>query len=231
MARSCSCCTSHAVSLRHSGAYRCDLSTGGMTPCMPCSFGLLPHPRSGACTLPNGSLGVTVSVRWIPVVTAAYGTRVAPPPERQCSHLTPTSQLDRRVRPVSGEQLLVGKSPIGLAAAGWETRTPGRPSPRSESGAYRRSDLRFLQTSGDHSCPLLSVGRPSAADPYGPSGSGRGGLWHCRGPRQDRIGRPTKSGRWAVGSWAEGTLCASGGLPILPNSTTSGGGKDGSQWR
>jgi hypothetical protein len=50
-----------------------------LTPCMPCSFGLLPHPRSGTGAQPDGPLEVTVSVRWIPLVTAAYGTRVARP--------------------------------------------------------------------------------------------------------------------------------------------------------
>ena len=47
--------------------------------CMPCSFGLLPHPRSGTRVQSNDLLGVTVIVRWIPLVTAAYGTRVARP--------------------------------------------------------------------------------------------------------------------------------------------------------
>jgi hypothetical protein len=46
----------------------------GLTPCMPCSFGLLPYRRSGAGAQPNGPLGVTVVVRWIPLVPAAYGT-------------------------------------------------------------------------------------------------------------------------------------------------------------
>jgi hypothetical protein len=50
-----------------------------LTPCMPCSFGLLPHPRSELCAQRNGLLRVTVSVRWIPLVTAAYGTQVARP--------------------------------------------------------------------------------------------------------------------------------------------------------
>jgi hypothetical protein len=45
-----------------------------MTPCMPCSFGLLPHPRSGMCAQPTGLFELTVAVRWIPLVTAAYGT-------------------------------------------------------------------------------------------------------------------------------------------------------------
>src|SRR5215207_1839990 len=49
------------------------------TPCMPCSFGLLPHPRSEPRAQLNDPLRVTVTVRWLPLVTAAYGTRVARP--------------------------------------------------------------------------------------------------------------------------------------------------------
>jgi hypothetical protein len=45
-----------------------------LTPCMPCSFGLLPHPRSEPRSLPNDPLELTVTVRWIPLVPAAYGT-------------------------------------------------------------------------------------------------------------------------------------------------------------
>jgi hypothetical protein len=48
-----------------------------LTPCMPCSFGVLSHPRSESCTLPSARLELTVTVRWLPLVTAAYGTRVA----------------------------------------------------------------------------------------------------------------------------------------------------------
>jgi hypothetical protein len=50
-----------------------------MTPCMPCSFGLLSHPRSGMRAQPTGLLELTVIDRYIPLVTAAYGTRVARP--------------------------------------------------------------------------------------------------------------------------------------------------------
>jgi hypothetical protein len=49
----------------------------GLTPCMPCSFGLLPHPRSPTCALPSGLVRVTVTIRCIQLVTAAYGTWVA----------------------------------------------------------------------------------------------------------------------------------------------------------
>jgi hypothetical protein len=47
-----------------------------MTPCMPCSFGLLP-PRSEPCAPPDRTLRVTVTVRWIPLMPGSYGTRVA----------------------------------------------------------------------------------------------------------------------------------------------------------
>jgi hypothetical protein len=50
-----------------------------LTPCMPCSFGLLPRPRSGTCAQSNGLLQLTVTVRCIPLVTAPYGTRVPRP--------------------------------------------------------------------------------------------------------------------------------------------------------
>jgi hypothetical protein len=50
-----------------------------MTSCMPCSFALLPQHRSGACAQPTGLREVTVIDRSIPLVPAAYGTRVARP--------------------------------------------------------------------------------------------------------------------------------------------------------
>ena len=46
---------------------------------MPCSFGLLHHPRSGTGGQPTGFFQVTVADRYIPLVTAAYGTRMARP--------------------------------------------------------------------------------------------------------------------------------------------------------
>ena len=77
---------------------------------MPCSFGLLPHPRSGTCAQSNDILEVTVTDRWIPLVTAAYGTRVARP--GRTTRLAPGgdgSQLDPKVRPARGDDCLVGK--------------------------------------------------------------------------------------------------------------------------
>jgi hypothetical protein len=99
--------------LRHAFRRRPTAST-----CMTCSFGLL--DRSEPRAQPTGLLGVTVTVRWIPLVPAAYGMWMARP--ARTTMLRPggdRSQLDRRVRLVLGEPLLVGKSLEGLAAAGW----------------------------------------------------------------------------------------------------------------
>jgi len=41
---------------------------------MPCSFSLLPHPRSGTRAQRNGRLRLTVTDRYTPLVTAACGT-------------------------------------------------------------------------------------------------------------------------------------------------------------
>ena len=88
------------------------------TTCMPCSFGSLPHPRSETRAQPVGLLEVTVVVRWIPLVPAACGTRVARP--ARTTMLAPGgdgSQLDGRVRPVHGDPPARGQEPGGLAAA------------------------------------------------------------------------------------------------------------------
>jgi hypothetical protein len=61
-----------------------------------------------------------VIVRWIPLVTAAYGTWVARP--ARTTRLAPGgdgSQLNRRVRSVLGDLPPRGQEPGGLAAAGW----------------------------------------------------------------------------------------------------------------
>jgi hypothetical protein len=69
--------------------------TGGMTSCMQFRAATASQVRSRQF---NDPLRVTVTVRWIPLVTAAYGTRVARPAKRT----TPPapcgdgSQLDRR---------------------------------------------------------------------------------------------------------------------------------------
>jgi hypothetical protein len=66
-----------------------------LTSCMPCSFVLFSHRRSGTSAQPKGLLGVTVTNRWIPLVTAAYGTWVARPVRRRCSYFT--AQLPARL--------------------------------------------------------------------------------------------------------------------------------------
>jgi len=94
---------------------------------MPCNFGLLPHPRSGTRAQSNGLLGVTVVVRWIPLVPAASGTRVVRPARTTMLRRGGDgSQLYRRVRPVPGDHCIVGKSPAGLAAARWGDSNSGR---------------------------------------------------------------------------------------------------------
>jgi hypothetical protein len=75
-----------------------------LTPCMPCSFAPCRRSRSGAYTLPSGTLEVTVTDRWIPLVTAAYpyGTRVARPARTtSLAYGGDGSQLGPRVRPPS----------------------------------------------------------------------------------------------------------------------------------
>jgi hypothetical protein len=48
-----------------------------MNSCMPCSVAPCWRSRSVASAQRSRRLGVTVVDRWIPLVTAAYGTRVA----------------------------------------------------------------------------------------------------------------------------------------------------------
>jgi hypothetical protein len=70
------------------------------------------------CAQPTGLLKVTVIVRWVPLVTAAYGTRMAWP--ARTSRLAPGalgSQLAQRLRP--SDDGIVGKSPEGSRQARW----------------------------------------------------------------------------------------------------------------
>jgi hypothetical protein len=95
-------------------------SRHGVTPCMPCSFGLLPHPRSEAGAEPDHPVRVTVTVRWGPGLTLRCGTWVARP-ARTTRRL---GTWRRRLRPVGGRGLssanhcMVGKSPKGSQQAG-----------------------------------------------------------------------------------------------------------------
>src|SRR4029453_15332284 len=63
-----------------------------------------PPPQVRDGRQPDRPLGVTVTVRWTPLLTAAYGTRVARP--ARTTRLAPGgdgSQLDPRVRPAHGD--------------------------------------------------------------------------------------------------------------------------------
>jgi hypothetical protein len=81
---------------------------------MPCSFDPLHSPRSGADAQSKGFLEVTVTDRWIPLVTAACGACVGRPARTTISAGGGDgSQLAWRVRPVLDNHRLVGKSPEG----------------------------------------------------------------------------------------------------------------------
>jgi hypothetical protein len=100
---------------------------------MPCSFGLLPHPRSEPRAQLNDPLRVTVTVRWLPLVTAgdrclwhAVGTTGEDDEDRRGSH---GLQLQRRGRSVQGDTSLVGKRSEGARQHALWTRlqsTTGR---------------------------------------------------------------------------------------------------------
>jgi hypothetical protein len=92
------------------------------TTCMPCSFALLPHPRSGLCAQPTGLREVTVSVRWIPLVTAAYGTQVARPARTTMLALAATApaRLLGEARPSATPASLQG--PPARGRVGWDSK-------------------------------------------------------------------------------------------------------------
>jgi hypothetical protein len=80
-------------------------------------FGLLRSPRSGADDQHIDLHRVTVVDRWIPLETAAYGTRVARPARMTMpASGSDGSQLDQRVRSVLGGHRL-GQEPAGRMAA------------------------------------------------------------------------------------------------------------------
>ena len=77
-----------------------------------------PPPQVRGLHLPNGLLGVTVSVRWIPLVTAAYGTWVARPVRATMLHLVAMAPAGWEGEAVLGDHRLVGKSPEGSRQLG-----------------------------------------------------------------------------------------------------------------
>jgi hypothetical protein len=102
---------------------------------------------------PTGLLEVTVTVRYIPLVTAAYGTRVARPARTtMLAAGGDGSQLDRRVRPVLGEPLSRWARARKARGSWVETRTLPRFGIATRSGLGWRLDLRLLATVRDRSC-------------------------------------------------------------------------------
>jgi hypothetical protein len=110
-----------------------------MTPSMPCSFGLLSHPRSEAGAQVDRPLGVTVTDRYVPLVTAAYGTPVARPV--RTTRLPPGGDgppLFQTVRPVRGDPSPRGQEPTGSRqAAHHDVTSPGSGRPRLASWCSR----------------------------------------------------------------------------------------------
>ena len=91
---------------------------------------LPPQVRDGA--QPNGLREVTVTDRYVPLVTAAYGMWVARPARNDdASHWGDGSQLGQRVRPVLGSQPIVGKplqtarQPFGDVRSTWCGKAAG----------------------------------------------------------------------------------------------------------
>jgi hypothetical protein len=89
-----------------------------LTPCMPCSFSTVRSPSSGAVSQLRGPIRLTVIDRWIPLVTAAYGTWVA-----RRARTTIVRTWRRRVQLASGcgrslgDWHIVGKNPEGSRQA------------------------------------------------------------------------------------------------------------------
>src|SRR5215213_10590136 len=83
---------------------------------LPGSFGLPLHPRSGTCAQPTGLLEVTVTDRWIPLVTVAYGTLVARP-----------VRMTLEPRGAAVAALIVGLGPSSVTTASLPGSPPGSP--------------------------------------------------------------------------------------------------------
>jgi hypothetical protein len=129
--------------------------------CMPCSFGLLPHPRSGMCAQPIGLLELTVTDRYIPLVTAACGTRVARP--ARTTTLAPDgdgSQLGRRVTPVCGDPLPRWQA---TKRRGRGSRGRGQQLTRSTRSGPRRTGRSATDRSRSPLCPCRSRTSPCSA--------------------------------------------------------------------
>jgi hypothetical protein len=119
---------------------------------MPCSFGLLPHPRSEAVRPAHRPLYLTVSVRWLPLVTAAYGMRVARPVGTMWfAPVGEGSPLAGRVWLTAGDDGLVGKPRSGAAASGRLGSRSVEPPAQLPSVGSRNDDpgFRYRERQGD----------------------------------------------------------------------------------
>jgi hypothetical protein len=149
----------------------------GVTTCMPCSFGLLPHPRSEPCAQPDRPLEVTVTVRWIPLVPAAYGTRVARP-----ARTTIVSRLARRL-PAHPEGEARPRRPLrcwqavadGAAVLPVGRARQGRYRPRPRTHPFRRPAGQVRLIGGGAQWPWRTTGWGAyrrMVTPNGPRGAG-----------------------------------------------------------
>ena len=120
---------------------------------MPCSFAPLTLRRSRACAQLIDSRRLTVIVRCIPLVTAAYGTWVARPARTTTlPHGGNGFQLAQRGEAVLGDHCPVGKSPEGSRQPGGRLENPRPLSASSEVASYSWNDLRLLPTFSDRWC-------------------------------------------------------------------------------
>jgi hypothetical protein len=89
-----------------------------LTPCMPCSFGLLPHPRSGSGVQPSGLLRGTLTGRWIPLVPAVYCMRVARPVRKRMLAVGGDGSSSAESEASPGWPLSCGQQPEGSRKPG-----------------------------------------------------------------------------------------------------------------
>jgi hypothetical protein len=141
---------------------------------MPCSFALCRPSRSGRSPSSNGSLGVTVIVRWIPLVTAACGTQMARPVRTTIVRTRRGRgfQLDWRVKPILGDHASLAR------AAG------SRQSWSGHSTAFRLSSALGREVIGAAACDFCEQ---SVTAINGPAALVRGRVFsvffHRRSPR------------------------------------------------
>jgi hypothetical protein len=119
-------------------------SASAVTTCMPAVSAPSSTPGQRRCAQPIGLLYVTVSVRWLPLVPAPYGTWVARPVGTMW--LAPVgegSPLAGRVWLTAGDDGLVGKPRSGAAASGRPGSRSVEPPAQLPSVGSRNDDSWF----------------------------------------------------------------------------------------